>query len=147
MSIRKKNSLQADYQHALKLEQDDNLKEAAAIYEAIVKAKPMFAAAQHRLMVIYRKMKASVKELKVIQRALLNYKKGMEESQRQWLKTNKQKAELSRELAESLGLLGANGLPLYHDENIEKWEKRLVLLNAKLTKAKTKPTKKKINLK
>lgn len=91
MPTPKKTSIQADYEHALKLEKEGNLQEAALSYETIVKAKPMFVFAQHRLMIVYRKLKAKDKEIKAIKKAIITYKKGIEARQRQWLKINKQK--------------------------------------------------------
>lgn len=142
MPTPKKTSIQADYEHALKLEKEGNLQEAALSYETIVKAKPMFVFAQHRLMIVYRKLKAKDKEIIAIKKAIIAYKKGIETRQRQWLKINKQKADLSRELAQSLGLLGTNGLPLYQDENIAKWQQRLDGLSARIANAKIKKTRK-----
>ncbi|AOM78888.1 hypothetical protein BFS30_17950 [Pedobacter steynii] len=43
-----------------------------------------------------------------------------------------EQADLTRSLAQSLGLLSAEGLPLYQDEQLEKWKRRMAVVQTKL---------------
>lgn len=144
MSKSRTTNIRAQYNAAAAFERDKNYTEAIKLYENVVKWEPLHLDAQHRLMVLYRKIKEPNKEIKIIKRAITAYRKGIESDQRDWLKRNKEKADLTRELASSLGLLATNGLPLYQNETLLKWENRLLLLEERIARSKLKkPMKKK----
>ncbi|MGN8055418.1 hypothetical protein ACTJKN_04035 [Pedobacter sp. 22163] len=143
MSKSRTTNIRAQYDVAAAFKRDKNYVDTIKLYENVVKSEPLHLDAQHRLMVLYRKIKEPNKEIKIIKRAITAYRKRIKSDQHGWLKRNKEKADLTRELASSLGLLDTNGLALYQNETLFKWENRLLLLEQRLARSKLKkPTKK-----
>ena len=138
--LTKNLSVKQQYDHAKDLEKEGKVTEAIDAYQKLTKVDPSYTDAWSRLMILLRKLKSGTQEISTIKLAISSYKKTIEAKQKKWVQKNKKKAELSRALAQSLGLLQDNGLPTYQDEIITKWQTRLHLLEHKL--ANTKPKKK-----
>src|SRR5690349_7089816 len=86
-------------------EREKSYAEAARQYEKILKANPIHIEANNRLMIVYRKLKLYRKESALISKAIAAHEKDMEAHQHKWIKEHSETAELSRPLAQSLGLL------------------------------------------
>ena len=128
----------ANYQAALAMEKQGDLGGAFALYEKVVTSEPLNETAWSRLMVILRKQKKIEQELKLINRAVTTYKKATEADQKKWVQANKKKAELTKDLAKALGLLGSNGLPTLNSAILDRWQIRQNLLSQRLKNAKNK---------
>jgi len=126
------------YTSAIELEKEKRYSEAVKIYESIVSGNPLNIDAHNRLMVLYRKLKDSAKELRTINRAVKAYQQKIESDQKLWIKSNREKAELSKQLASSLGMLNEKGQPAYENETLSKWKVRLSRLKERMAKAKLK---------
>jgi tetratricopeptide (TPR) repeat protein len=57
-------------QHAQEQENQENIKEAIAAYEKCIQLNPNQELPYNRLMILYRKQKEPLKELKIIQQAI-----------------------------------------------------------------------------
>jgi tetratricopeptide (TPR) repeat protein len=124
------------YHHGRALEGQKCYTEAAVQYAEILKMDPLHIDAGNRLMIVYRKLKAYRKELAVITKAIEAHRKHIESSQRAWIKSHQKIADLTRSLAQTLGLLDSKGLPLYENELLEKWQRRRDVVLNKLKKKK-----------
>ncbi|MDR6781952.1 tetratricopeptide (TPR) repeat protein [Pedobacter africanus] len=107
-----------------KFEQEQLYAEAAKQYEKILKGNPVHVDANNRLMIVYRKLKQYRKESVLISKAIAAHEKEIEAKQQQWIKEHSKMAELSRPLAQSLGLLNTKGLPVHENELLDKWKRR-----------------------
>lgn len=122
------------YNEAKKLENQKCYVEAAQEYATLMKIDPLHIDASNRLMIIYRKLKAYRKEITVINRAITAHERHIETSQREWIKAHKELADMTRSLAQTLGLLNSKGLPIYENELLEKWKRRRIIVLNKLQK-------------
>jgi hypothetical protein len=118
-----------DIRNAEQLEKDGQLQEAANLYEAAIKSKPVDEHPFNRLMIIYRKLKQPKDELRVIRLGISVF-----EAQFQKKSRNKKLTELSNKLMKSAGLADKKGKVLFHHEPVNKWMKRKELLEKKLKK-------------
>ena len=84
-------------------------------------------------MIIFRKQKDYQKELGIINNTIKSYE-AEAKSSIQERKLNSKIASLSRSLAKSLGLLTKSGLPVYINEDVDRWIKRREIVKKKLKK-------------
>lgn len=118
-----------EVKQAEELEKQGRLEEAAGLYEAAIRSKPHDELPYQRLMIIYRKLKQSKDELRVIKAGLSVFESIYHKKSR-----NKKLTALSNALMKSAGLSNSKGQPVYYPEPINKWRKRLELLQKKLKK-------------
>ena len=126
------------YNAALDLEKSGDQTGAIKMYHKAVTTDAYNAHAWNRQMILYRKLKTKEDEVKLIKTAIAEYQKSIETQQQNWVQTNKAKADDTRQLAEALGLLQSNGLPLSDDTTLEKWNTRLYLLEYRIKNARKK---------
>jgi len=120
------------FKEANALEGAAKFKGAAEQYALILKHNPLHVEAGNRLMMMYRKLKEYKKEAALINKLVAAHEKEIEGNQREWIKNHGELAELSRPLAESLGLLDSKGLPYYENELLKRWKKRKEVVSKKL---------------
>ena len=118
-----------EVKQAGELEKQGRLEEAAEVYEAAIRSKPHDEHPYQRLMIIYRKLKQPKDEVRVI-------KAGLSVFESLYLKKsrNKKLTALSNALMKSAGLSHSKGKPVYFPEPINKWRKRLELLQERMKK-------------
>ena len=108
-------------------------KDAAALYEKLIKIHPLEEKAYDRLMIAYRKLKDPRKELNAI-------KTGIEEFEQLYKKgkktPDKKVIHISKVLQKSMGLLDKKGESLYRPEPIGRWLKRKTVVEKLLKKKK-----------
>ncbi|WP_262249858.1 hypothetical protein [Parapedobacter soli] len=121
---RKKIAAQTLMDEARQLEKEGKHAEALKIYRALTRRKRLNAEAFNRMMIILRKQKKYKAELEVIQRAIAAMEKSIAASQHAINDRNPESAALSRQLAESLGLLDEDGRPVYEEPQLRNWRKR-----------------------
>jgi hypothetical protein len=117
-------------------ERENAYADAVSLYMQLLKEDPLNVQASSRLMVIYRKQKNYSKELSIINKAIAAYEANIIAQQKNWSKSNRKAAGLSKRLAEHLGLLDKKGLPLYEDKVIANWKKRKETVQKKLASKK-----------
>jgi len=140
MSRRKQIKSKEQFDAALTLERSGDTAGATTLYQKAVKTDPSNTHAWNRQMVLYRKAKAKEDEVKLIKVAIAEYQRSIETKQQEWLSTNQDKAERTRELAKVLGMLEPTGLPKKDDSIVEKWKTRLYLLEYRIKNARKKTT-------
>jgi hypothetical protein len=113
--------------NAEQLEKEGQLKEAAKLYEAAIKPKPVDEHPYNRLMIIYRKLKLPKDELRVIKQGIAVF-----ETQYNKKSRNKKLTELSNKIMRSAGLADKKGNAIFHPEPVNKWMKRKELLEKKM---------------
>ncbi|WP_316831803.1 hypothetical protein [Pedobacter aquatilis] len=118
-------------------EQPGNLSKAASFYEKVLRTNPIHIDANNRLMIVYRKLGESAKELSTIKSAIKHYQQHIDDDRKVWMQHHKAKAKDSAKLAEAMGLLDAKGKPKYRNEILDLWIGRLTLLEARIKKNKT----------
>lgn len=109
---------------ARQLEKEGQHADALKIYRALTRRKHLNAEAYNRMMIILRKQKKYKAELEVIQRAIAAIEKSIDANQQAINDRNPESAALSRQLAESLGLLDEGGRPVYEEPQLQNWRKR-----------------------
>jgi len=143
MSRRKNIRSKQLFDEALTLEKSGDYQGALKLYAKATTTDPLNTHGWNRQMLLYRKTKTRHQEVELIQAAISEYGKSIQQDKQQWLAENRQKADSTRELAQVLGLLEPTGLPKSDDPTLEKWQTRLYLLeyrikNARKNKTKTK---------
>jgi len=133
-----KNRYRIDHKldEARQKEKDGDLKAAEKLYLKVLKTSSSTSIAYDRLMIIYRRQKDSRKEVEIIKQAIANFKTNYLERQKGWIERNEIAAGLSKDLAISLGLMDKEGLPVFPDPLLVKWQNRLVLLEKRMEKGK-----------
>lgn len=131
-----RQQLKAKLAQATELEKGGDLPAAAKIFLQALGKTPGNYLAYDRLMVIYRKQKEAKKELEIIDRAIKDFEESYLTRQNNWIDQNKAAAELTRELAISLGVMDKRGLPVASDPVLQKWLKRRELLVERMQKPK-----------
>jgi len=126
------------YQSARKYELEGAFAEAIKIYRTIIKRNPIHIDVVSRLLILYRKTKDRDAEIELLKNAVSSHENHIEEAQQEWICTHQEIAEDSRPLAQILGLLNAKNLPYYENEVLQKWKKRLGLLEQRKAKSSTK---------
>lgn len=120
-------------EEAIRLEGEGDFKEAEKHYNIVLDKDSLNVTAYNRLMIIFRKLKEYRKELSIIDKAIKSYE-AEAKSSIQERKLNSKIASLSRSLAKSLGLLTKSGMPVYINEDVERWAKRREIVKKKLKK-------------
>lgn len=118
---------------AKQAEAAQQLKQAAEIYEQILKEDNLEVEAYDRLMIVYRKLKDYKNELTVVDRGIKAY----EDFYNSKTSKSKKVIDISNKLAKSMGLVDKKGNTTYNPEPIRKWKKRRLVIEKRL-----KPTKK-----
>lgn len=104
---------------ARQLESAGDLEQAAKAYEKVILSDRLNEPAYNRLLVIYRKLKDYVKELKVIDKGIAAYEKLYAAK-----KKSKAITDLSKKLSKAVGLADKKGNSLYAPEPVARWRKR-----------------------
>lgn len=119
-------------EQARQLESGGLTDDAIGYYRQVLKEDPLNNVAYDRLMVIYRKQKAYRKELAVINEAIKAYEGNIRSMQEQHTKGKRKAVQLSKSLAQSLGLADRKGAPVYEDRILATWRKRKETVAGKL---------------
>ncbi|WP_144371960.1 hypothetical protein [Pedobacter xixiisoli] len=125
------------------MEKQGKLTAALVQYARVTNSDPLHTDAWHRQMVILRKLKKPEKELELLGKAITAYMEANIEAQRDWMENNQEKIDSSRALAQALGLLDGDGLPIPDQGPTQQWALRKSLLSTRLQKSKALPSKKK----
>lgn len=115
-------------------EANDQLKDAAKLYERAVKMEPHEESPYDRLMIIYRKLYQYENELKIINKGVAAFEEFYKKKAGKIVGKNTTAERLSKSLAKSLGLTDKKGNDIYHLQPIEKWLKRKKVVEKKLGK-------------
>ena len=115
-------------QKAKALEEEGELKSAAAHYEKVRKIYETDQYIYNRLMIIYRKLKEYKKELAVINAGIKSFTRLYNSNK----SSNKKVATLSRALLKSTGLVNKKGEAVFEQEPINTWKKRREVVRKKL---------------
>lgn len=129
------------FQAAFAFEKTGSAEKAVKKYEVILKKNPLHIDAAARLLILYRKSKQTAIEVKFLKKIINDHGAHIESSQREWIKSHKKLANDSKPLAKMLGLLNAKELPFYEHEVLQKWKKRLELLERSFSSAEKKKSK------
>ena len=108
--------------------------ETADGYEKIIRRDRYNTKAYERLMIIYRKKKEYVKELKLIDTAIKAFSELYSKTVKR--KPDKKTIRISKALLKMTGLSDKKGNPIYQREPINKWLKRQSVLLSKMQKQK-----------
>ena len=129
MPISAKDNVPETFKDAHLLEGNNDWKHAAAMYERLLKQSPNNIKIVNRLIIVYRKLKASTKEIVTINKAIKYY-----EGQYVPLKkTGSQVSALSKKLNRMLGHIDSKGKSSVQSADILKLEKRRDMLLKKGT--------------
>jgi hypothetical protein len=108
-------------------------KDAASLYEKVIKLHPLEEKAYDRLMIAFRKIKDPKKELQAIRSGI----DAFEELYKKNKKTpDKKVIRISRALEKATGLTDKKGESLYRPEPIGRWLKRKAVVEKQLKKKK-----------
>ena len=119
---------------AINAELEEDLKRAATLYEQAIKEKPTDEFSYNRLMIVYRKLKQYKDELRVINKAIKNFKEAHAKKIGKGLGKNSTVGKLSAALMKTAGLLDKKGNAVYVPEPIARWEKRKLTVEKRLKK-------------
>ena len=119
---------------AIKAEREGDLERAATLYERAIKEKPTDEFSYNRLMIVYRKLKQYKDELRVINKAIKNFKEAQAKKMGKGLRKNSTIGKLSTALMKSAGLLDKKGNAVYMPAPIARWEKRKAIVEKRLKK-------------
>jgi hypothetical protein len=128
-AVRPNNELINDAKQA---EENNELEQAAVLYEKVLQNDPIQQNVYDRLMIIYRKLKQYKLELKTINNGIKAYENYYKPKVR-GAKAKKVEA-ISAALLRSTGLTDKKGNHLYDPEPIGKWKKRKLVVEKKLGK-------------
>jgi hypothetical protein len=109
---------------AKEAETENNLEQAATLYEQALKTAPENKYAYERLMIIYRKLKRYKDELLVINAGLQSFKEHHDNKLKKIYAGNKKIVQLSNAFMKNMGLKNQKGKKVYYPEPIDKWIKR-----------------------
>ncbi|HEX5155555.1 MAG TPA: hypothetical protein VFW07_29135 [Parafilimonas sp.] len=119
---------------AIKAEREKDLALAAKLYEQAIKEKPTDGFSYNRLMIVYRKLKQYKDELRVINKAIKNFREAHAKKTGKGLRRNSITGKLSTAFMKSTGLLDKKGNVVYIPEPIARWEKRKLTVEKRLKK-------------
>jgi len=115
-------------------ESDNDIEQAATLYEQARKADPANQYPYDRLMIIYRKLKKYKEELRVINEGIKFFESFYKNRSQQLVGKDKKIMELSNAFMKRVGLQDKKGKNLYFPEPIAKWQKRKETVQKKLGK-------------
>lgn len=113
-------------------EENEELEDAAKLYQRIIKMEPHEEFPYNRLMVIYRKLTRYEEELKTIKKGIEAFQELYQQKSRRLLGKNNTAVRLSNALAKSLGQTGKKTDPEQFPEPIPKWIRRQKVVEKKL---------------
>ena len=117
---------------AKEAEENNELEQAAKLYERAVKLQPHNEQPYNRLMIIYRKLQDYENELKLINKGIKEFEEFYQKRTNKILGRHQKAAQLSNALARSLGQKGKKENYSYYPEPIPKWIKRQQVVEKKL---------------
>lgn len=132
---KKKIATSTRMEEARQLEKAGKHAEALKLYRTLTRGKRLNADAYNRMMVILRKQKQYKTELEVIRRAIAAAEAAEAANRKAIGERDRDSAALSRKLADSLGLLNDEGLPVYEDPQVTAWRKREVVVEKRIRSA------------
>ena len=121
------------FAHAKDKEATGEWKEAATLYEKLIKIHPLEEKAYDRLMIAYRKLKEPRKELNAIKTGIAEFEQLYKKSKKT---PDKKVIHISKALEKAMGLLDRKGASLYQPEPIGRWLKRKAMVEKLLKKKK-----------
>lgn len=113
-------------------EENNELEQAAKIYERAIKMEHHEEKPYNRLMIIYRKLAWYEDELKIIKKGISAFENLYQKKSERLLRNNRSVEILSKALAKSLEQKGKKTGNLHHPEPIAKWMKRQKVVERKL---------------
>lgn len=113
-------------------ESNGNLEDAAALYEGLVKEKNSDELVFDRLMIIYRKLKLSKDELRIINKAIKVFEDLQKKPAARKSEKQQKLATLSDAFMKSAGLKDKKGNLVYIPEPLARWIKRKSIVEKKL---------------
>lgn len=113
-------------------EENNELENAAKIYERAIRLEPHEEQPYNRLMIIYRKLTWYEDELKIIKKGIAAFEDLYQKKSERLLGKNKSVERLSNALAKSLGQKGKKTETSFYPEPIRKWIKRQKTVEKKL---------------
>ena len=122
---------------AKEAEAAEDMEKAIALYEENIKTEVADAFAYERLMVIYRRDKAYKQEQRVIKRGIEVFSKQARELLENNIASKKNKAtlvKLSNAFMKGAGLIDKKGKETHVPEPVNKWTKRLEVVEKRLKK-------------
>jgi tetratricopeptide (TPR) repeat protein len=119
---------------AKEAESDNDIEQAATLYEQARKADPANEYSYYRLMIIYRKLKKYKEELRVINEGIKFFETFHQNKSQQLFSNDKKIKQLSNALMQRVGLQDKKGKNLYYPEPVAKWRKRRETVEKKLGK-------------
>ncbi len=132
---RKKISVKERLESARNLERKSDYTAAQKTYQSILRSDLLNIQAYNRLMIIHRKRRKYAAELDVIRQAIAAYRAAIVSDQQIVNDRDQISAAISRKLAQSLGLLDENGLPVFEDPQVLAWRQREAVVQKKLQKS------------
>ena len=108
-------------------------KNAATVYEKLIKIHPLEEKAYDRLMIAYRKLKEPRKELNAIGAGIDAFEQLYKKSKKT---PDKKVIQISRALQKATGLVDKKGESLYRPEPIGRWLKRKSVVEKLIKKKK-----------
>ena len=123
------NIIEDEMEKAIDLEKNNEPKEAAKIYESLLKQHPGNEKILTRLIINYRKIKDYNKELKHIN-ALIKVHQALYDPQK---RKGAVVISISEKINKVLGATDKKGNKIYTDDSIKKLEKRKLLVQKKIS--------------
>lgn len=114
-------------------ERSGKWKDAAVLYEKLIKLHPLEEKAYDRLMIAWRNLKEPKKELQTIKTGIETFEQLYKKSKKN---PDKKVIQISRALQKATGLLDKKGEFLYRPEPIGRWLKRKAVVEKHLKKKK-----------
>ncbi len=134
MALQTETSIKEIIDKAKDAETDNDLEQAASLYEEARKADPANEYPYDRLMIIYRKLKKYRPELRVINEGIKFFEASHAKRLKELFGKHRKITEISNALMKRTGLQDRGGKNLYYPEPIGRWRKRKETLEKKLKK-------------
>ncbi|MBC7947286.1 MAG: hypothetical protein H7Y42_05360 [Chitinophagaceae bacterium] len=109
-------------------EREGELAEAAQAYEKWIRSNPLDEKVYNRLMMLYRQLKEYKKEYAIIESGI----KAFETSYTKHKPKGKKIENLSNALLLATGLTDKKGNSLYHPGPLDRWKKRILVVEKKM---------------
>lgn len=131
MAVNNGISIKAIFSDAEEAEKNDDNKKAIDLYKSIIDQDRLNIPAYEKLMKLFRRSKEYKKELAIIKQGIKSY-----EAYYKMHKPKHSKAvdTISSKLNKSLGLVSKKGVSVFDPEPLDKWKKRLSIVEKKLNK-------------
>ena len=132
MALNQVKSVKQLIEEAKAAELSGPLETASELYEQVIQQDALNEFAYERLMIIYRKLKDSKKEIATLNKAIKAYQ-DLYKSKKSRSKTI---TDISRKLNKSFGFTDKKGNAVYEPEPIAGWQKRKATLEKRSKKKK-----------